>query len=78
MASGGFGNFYTMKRGGHVTSSNPVMAALYKQFVQDNLDILEKMEKIEEIKYNVQNLVSKKNLTKTGLTSFYYSDSTQA
>jgi hypothetical protein len=62
--AGGFGNFYTMKRnGGPISSSTSTsasasaMASMYKDFVEDYLQLLHNMEKLEELKYSEKYLV---------------------
>jgi hypothetical protein len=64
--AGGFGNFYTMKRnGGPVSASTSTsssasasaLASMYKDFVEDYLQLLHNMEKLEELKYSEKYLV---------------------
>jgi hypothetical protein len=60
--AGGFGNFYTMKRNGgpisaSTSTSASALASMYKDFVEDYLQLLHNMEKLEELKYSEKYLV---------------------
>jgi len=50
-----------MKRG---SKTVPVLTTLYNNFMEDYLDILEKMEKLEELKFNERKLVRDRELHK--------------